>query len=392
MKIGFHFNADHESLGFYYGWPIRKELFGKILQKRNLNISTKIFVGDLLFMLYSMDNLERVDETTGVTSISHVFNREKYDQLFYAWLCLANNNWKSFDQDKIKEAINQNIFVICLESIDLENAEYIDSALREYAPYIGAMEVDESNKTHWLLYGNSLVPYGRLTDRKLNLFYDFGDDDLDTEEQREYKELGFEKVDFECLNYKYTIFDRYHNFEHARRIAEWKKGFGSLLAFVADDTVSRLSDVAPDLGNKLWSALTTFENAETNEQLAQVMTTCRRIFEYVTDQIFPPTEELSDSGNSLKADKYKNRIYEYAKQSKFSNTNLDLIMASTEQLFNQWDKLNKLANKGVHKEVFRNKTRRCFIRTILLLDDIIALRQTPFEIIPGLDLSILFDK
>lgn len=390
MKIGFHFNADHESLGSYYGWPIKIELFSKILQKRNLNISTKIFIGDLLFMQYSSDITESNDSIPEVVTYSYRFNQEKYNQLFHAWLYSANNNWKRFDRGKIKDAINQNIYVICLESIDLENVEYIDNTLKGYAPYIGAMEVDESNKTHWLLYGNSLIPYGRLTDRRLNLFYDFGNNDLDVEEQKEYKALGFESVDFECLNYKYTIFDKYHNFEHARRISEWKKGFGSLLAFVADDTVSRLSDAAPDLGNRLWSALSTFENAETNEQFAQVMTSCRRIFEYITDKVFPPTDEPSDSGNSLKTDKYKNRIYEYAKQSKLGNTNIDLIVASTDQLFKQWEKLNNLANKGVHKEVFRNETRRCFIRTILLLDDIISLKQEPFEIGPELDFEGLF--
>lgn len=394
MKIGFHFNADHPSLGCFYGISIYKEVFSKILQKRNLNISTKIFIGDLLFMLYTSDVVEdsSVSNDVRVTKQTYSFNQERYIELFNAWLYSTTNNWKSFDNEKLKEAINQNICVVCFESIDLNHTEYIDNALKEYPPYIGAMEVDESNKMHWLLYGNSLIPYGRLTNKQLNLFYELGDDDLDVAAKEEYKPLGFERVDFECLNYRYSIFDRYNNYEHARRVSEWKKGFGSLLAFVADDVVSRLSDIAPDLSNKLWAALSTFDNAETNEQLAQVMTSCRRIFEYITDNVFPPTNEPSDSGNSLKADKYIGGIYEYAKQSKLGNTNIDLIVASTDQLFSQWDKLNNLANKGVHSEVFRNETRRCFIRTILLLDDIISLNQEPFEITPDLDLSIILDK
>jgi len=201
--------------------------------------------------------------------------------------------------------------------------------------------------------------------------------------------LGFSKVDFESLNWKYSIFDSYHNFEEARRIAEWKRNSGALLAFIADDIVSKLSDIAPDLGNKLWSALKTFEEAETNEQFAQVTASCRRIFEYVTDCIFPPTDEKIDE-HSLKADKYKNRLFAYADSSRKSDTNIDLIVASTTTLFEQWDKINSLANKGVHSEVFRSETRRCLLRTIMLLDDIVSLKATAFEIKPKLDFDNIF--
>jgi hypothetical protein len=60
-------------------------------------------------------------------------------------------------------------------------------------------------------------------------------------------------------------------------------------------------------------------------------------------------------------------------------------VASTDLLFQQWEKLNKLANKGVHSDVFREETRRCVIRTILLMDDIVSLRRGPFPIKTTLD-------
>jgi hypothetical protein len=132
------------------------------------------------------------------------------------------------------------------------------------------------------------------------------------------------------------------------------------------------------------TGLNTYHSSETTEQLAQVMATCRRTFEYVTDCIFPATSEVID-GHSLKQDKYKNRLYQFASDSAKSNTNIDLIVAATDLLFQQWDKLNKLANKGVHSDVFREETRRCVIRTILLLDDIVSLQFKPFEIKTMLD-------
>lgn len=95
-------------------------------------------------------------------------------------------------------------------------------------------------------------------------------------------------------------------------------------------------------------------------------------------------------GHSLKADKYKNRLFAYADISRKSNTNIDLIVATTKTLFEQWDKLNSLSNKGVYSEVFRAETRRCLLRTIMLLDDIVSLKEKPFEIKPNLNFDDIF--
>lgn len=372
MKIALHFNASHEEFTSFYSYPIFFKIFGALIENRTLNISSKIFVGDLLFMFYSQEISKKV--TIGNTiQTSYRVNEAKYFDLIDDWLYSEENNWKRFNEEKLNSVFSQNIFVVCFESIDLKNAEYLFDSLHDYAPFIGAMEINDGNKTHWKLYSQSLLPYSRIINKRLFLFCD--NDDLDVEMQKDYLQLGFETVEFEDLKMRYSIFDKYHNYEHARRIAEWKKGFGSTLAYLADNVVAELSDTAPELGNKLWSALNTYDSAETNEQYAQVVTSCRRIFEYVIDCIFPPQDELSETGNSLKKDKYRNRIFEFVKQKRASSTNIDLIIASTDVLFAQWSKLNNLANKGVHAEIFREETRRCLIRTVLMLDDIISLNE-----------------
>jgi hypothetical protein len=378
MKIALHFDADHNKFSGFYSYPIYDEIFGILLKHRKLNISSKIFVGDLSFLSHSQEKVTvKVNRST--TSTKYRFNEEKYFNLINSWLFSEENNWKKFNEDELEKSLSQNIFVVCFESIDLRNAEYLFENLKNYDSFIGAIEINDSNKTHWTLYGQDLVPYAKIINKTLNLFYDnITGDYLDTEIQKEFISLGFDSVTFKDLKLKYTVFDVYHNYEHARRIAEWKKGFGSSLAHIADNIVSELSDSAPDLGNKLWSALSTYDGAETNEQFAQVVTSCRRIFEYVTDCISPPKDEPSETGHSLKSDKYKNRIFEYAKTNRASSTNIDLIIASNEVLFLQWSKLSSLANKGVHTEVFRDETRRCLIRTVLMLDDIISLKQQGF--------------
>ncbi len=382
MKVGYHFNADYKPFDGFYGFPIERIVFETILSNRTLNISSKIFVGDLLLMFHSVDKETKGDVTTSK------FNKDKYQELFYSWLSPSNIVWIKFSVEKIEEAFNSNIFVVCFESIDLKTADFLHNSFVKHPSYLGALEVDDSSKVHWALYSASLIPFARIINKNLSLFH-YDEEDKDHAYRKEFEKLGFSKVDFESLNWKYSIFDSYHNFEEARRIAEWKRNSGALLAFIADDIVSKLSDIAPDLGNKLWSALKTFEEAETNEQFAQVTASCRRIFEYVTDCIFPPTDEKIDE-HSLKADKYKNRLFAYADSSRKSDTNIDLIVASTTTLFEQWDKINSLANKGVHSEVFRSETRRCLLRTIMLLDDIVSLKATAFEIKPKLDFDDIF--
>lgn len=385
MKIAFHFNADHETLNSYYGPPIKERVFTSLLEHRTININSKIFVGDLPFLMLASDTIEESE-----TSTRHTFNQEKYYSIIHNWQNLDNFIWRRYSEGNLIESLNTNIYVICFESIDLRTAEYLNEELTNFPSYLGALEVDESSKTHWLLYANSLVPFGRIYDRKLNIFHQ-ENDEIEDLMLGDYKMLGFKKVSPECLNWKYTIFDTFTGYEEARRISEWKRKSGALLAFISDDIVSRLSDIAPDIGNKLWSALQTFEDAETNEQLAQVTATCRRIFEYVTDCIFPPSDEKID-GHSLKADKYKNRLYAYADQSRQSSTNIDLIVATTQTLFEQWEKINNLSNKGVHSEVYRSETRRCLLRTIMLLDDIVSLKEKPFDIKPKIDFDNIFEN
>jgi hypothetical protein len=375
MKIAIHFNADHPFLNTgYYGVPIHKETFSTLLQYRTLNISSKVFIGDLLLTNLAYD-YEQTDN-----GMKGYFNKEKYLEIINQWVFTGNNIWREFSYEKIEEAIRCNVFAICFENIDYNLAEFLHTKLQVFPPYLGSLEVDETSEIHWELYTHSLSPKYRITNEKLNLFWDgYNDESKDHGWLGFLAKCGFKKVGFESLEGKYSIFDKYHNFKHARRVAEWKKRSSNLLAFLSDEVVTRLSDAAPDLGNKLWAAFKTFDDAETEEQYAQVTASCRRIIEYVADCLFPPTDEEHE-GRKLKDKHYKNRLLAYADIERRSETNIDVVIASTNLLSEQIDKLVNLVNKGVHTEVYREEARRCLIRTVMLLDDFISLKKDPFRI------------
>jgi len=386
MKIAFHFNAFHPDLGSIYGDCIEKIVFSILLSCRNLNLSSKILMGDLPLhdLVHDFEKIKVRKHT-----------QEDYFQVIDLWLQSENTVWSKIIISKLVPALEGKIFAICFETIEIELANYLDSKLRESTEsYLGSMEVDDASYIHWSMYSNSIALRYRINNKNISIFWDgFNEDSKNEYEIAHLMQLGFKQVDFESLNGRYTIFDEYHDFDHARRVAEWKRSCGNLLAFIVDGVAHKLGDAAPDLGNKLWAALKTFNEAETNEEFAQVAASCRRIVEYVSDELFPPREE-EIGGRKLGTQYYQNRLLAFADEVRKSNTNIDLILVSTTTLSEQIKKLSKLSNKGVHSEVYQAETRRCLLRTIMLLDDIISLKTGAFEIKTKLnpdDIDDIFD-
>ena len=370
MKVSFHFDADDESLGSYYGGAIREALMRAILKSRVMDLHSKIFQGDLLLRNMSTD-VEELDKNQWVRR----FNADKYLKNMENLLNPGSHIWCTISNETIGRLVENNVWVMCFESISFNDAQKIDEMLAQNRFYLGAIQVDETSPVHWAAYSSSIAPYYRITGKSLNVFWDgISDDSKNEGHLEELEELGFNGVSFEPLNGRFSIFDNYHNYEHARRIAELKADLGDSLASLADQVISRLSDPAPEIGSKLWSALRSFNRAEVNEDYAQVAVSCRRIIEYVADQLFPPQDE-DVNGRKVGKGQYKNRILAFASRELASNTNIEMVAVSVESLATQLDKLSNLSNKGVHAEVFNNEARRCLIKTIVILDDIISLRS-----------------
>lgn len=150
---------------------------------------------------------------------------------------------------------------------------------------------------------------------------------------------------------------------------------------------------SPDLGERLWSALRAFDQAETAEQLSHVAVTCRRTIERVANRLFPPVDAVvSPTGPKLGPTHYRNRLLAFADQARRNDTEIDLVCASTAALNEQISRLLAAVQKGVHAEVYRAETRRCLLRTIMLLDDFVALKRGGFEMRPGLDFGPFLAK
>lgn len=361
MKVAYHFKCG--DIQERYDSIFYERIFNNLLRLNEPFISSKILIGDLLIYDYLHQGNNPSD------FLNYLFQ-------------VKGDIWRRIITDKVKYFIEDIAFVICFETISREFANKLNDSLVNEERYLGALEIDNSFELHWWLYGECIGPKFRLLNKEINILIDNNEVEsleyVDDIKQR-LKGIPFESINTEFSNYRHSIFDDNHNYENAKRATEWKQGMDSIFTTITDEIIGKLTDTAPDLTDKLWSINQTFLNAQTGEQYAQAMTSCRRVFEYVTDCLFPATNEIIE-GHSLKKDKYKNRLLEFAKRELKSETNIDLLVTNTSSLFDEWNKLYELSNKGVHSDPHRQECRRCIIRTILLLDDLIAIKRTPFEV------------
>jgi hypothetical protein len=105
--------------------------------------------------------------------------------------------------------------------------------------------------------------------------------------------------------------------------------------------------------------------APLTEDLAQAVTTCRRILKAVADHLLPGVPgDTTEAGVSLNDAAYRNRIYEFIKENVASEATSDTVKAALGGLYERFTALDKLANKGVHAELGAHEAELCAISTL----------------------------
>ncbi len=87
MRTGFHFDADNECLGTFYGAAIEEKFFRALASAGNPGLSTKMYAGDLRLNSFAL-------EWSGTEEAKvYSFNEEKYADGFAGWLAAALPAW-----------------------------------------------------------------------------------------------------------------------------------------------------------------------------------------------------------------------------------------------------------------------------------------------------------
>ena len=137
------------------------------------------------------------------------------------------------------------------------------------------------------------------------------------------------------------------------------------------------SKIAPESLNKLATAA---ENITENnkESWAQAMTSCRRVFQEISEGLFDKylpectKEYISKKGDKINVsgDKYKNKFFALADFVSDSETANNMYNANIEMTVSYVSNLNELLCKGVHDDVTLEQARSGILHTYMTLGDL----------------------
>lgn len=111
-----------------------------------------------------------------------------------------------------------------------------------------------------------------------------------------------------------------------------------------------------------------------DEDLAQAVTSCRRILKAVADHVLPGMPgAVNNSGHSLDDAAYRNRVYEFVAQNVSSTTVAETVKAAYGGLIERFNAVDKLSNKGVHAQLGLHEAELCAISTYLVAGELLAI-------------------
>lgn len=278
----------------------------------------------------------------------------------------------SFDyllNDRLKDTYGEKVVYCWLfQNITKEIAKKIHEKLIFNNSYLGAMDIDYSNRLHFHFFKNSLVERYRLHNGRATIFYELGmSDHKNIGGEDLFKKYNFE-FSYEDCGGRNTIFDKYITFNHFKRIGDFKK-FAEKLKNIDEDYVSdivhSLEELHPDLFDNLASAARALERSETKEDIAQASLSGRRLLEKMANYLFPPRKEPYENMKVGKS-QYINRLLAYI----YSVSDDDNIY---EGLRKEVVRFDYMFNKGLHFELSKKELEDLFADTIIWLTNVIKL-------------------
>ncbi|AFM04710.1 DNA uptake protein [Bernardetia litoralis DSM 6794] len=130
-----------------------------------------------------------------------------------------------------------------------------------------------------------------------------------------------------------------------------------------------LFDIDPELAEKLMLAFKSV-SSDKPEEWSQALTSCRRFFEKLADNLFPATDEKLN-GRSLSKENYINRLWAYMDKSISSKSNKDLAKKHVDLLGLYLQSTYKLSNKGVHSDITRIESIKTVMHIYLVCADLL---------------------
>lgn len=130
-----------------------------------------------------------------------------------------------------------------------------------------------------------------------------------------------------------------------------------------------LFELDPELAELL---LLAFKSVSSNdaEEWSQALTSCRRFFEKLADNLYPPTDTVIN-GRSLSTENYINRLWAYMDRNIDSKSNKEIAKAHVDFIGSYLQSLYRITSKGVHSNLTRIEALKAVIHIYLLCSDLL---------------------
>jgi DNA uptake protein ComE-like DNA-binding protein len=130
-----------------------------------------------------------------------------------------------------------------------------------------------------------------------------------------------------------------------------------------------LFDIDPEIAELLLLAFKSV-SSDNQEEWSQALTSCRRFFEKLADNLYPATDvKLND--RSLSQENYINRLWAYMDKNIESKSNKDIAKKHVDLLGAYLQGLYRMTNKGVHSDLNRFEAIKTVMHIYLLCADLL---------------------
>jgi hypothetical protein len=366
MRLAIHFDPSDKH---YFGPDFDEAVFRALLTLRPERIHVRVRHGNLLY-----DRLDGLDPALVAEAL----------------ISDDQPAWALSDSSRLIRAVELHPWVVGLEGLERHDARRITKELSAAVPeFLGVLVVDLGNPVHWMLYRATLPLAYRVYGRELRILHnalDYSVLDEDQErwesDQRDHgmadhwRSLGlFGSVSWENVGLEDTIFDDLHTYDQASRAAQVESALSGEVSLLVTDSLLRCETLDPLLSDALHAAVDSFQAAQSTEQLPHVALSCRRFLERLANALYPPGPDRPD-GRKVGPTQYRNRLWAWI-EDHLGGTSAKVALANLQDLGDRLDRVDELANKGLHATVDQRDVRRLLVTLVVVASDLLALTPPP---------------
>ena len=278
------------------------------------------------------------------------------------------------------EQLPMHPFLLVVNGVSPWLRDDLHERFKGHPAYRGASQVIDQNPDHWVFFNQDMFPIFRVVRSRLRLFWrSFDPGTKHAWMEPIFNQCGFGQVLWEDMEDRHTIFDRYDNFGHSRRVAELAPYTSLQLASLAEDVVLRLDDIDGALSEELHAAVEEWGRANRASLYAHVATSARRTLEKLANILYPAEQQTKAERAAFRLDgqSWANRLAQYAKEH-FEGTPKE-VDGFAADVYRRARELANQEGKGVHGDWTQERTRVALASTLRLLSELLTLADPALE-------------